>query len=62
MYYTKYAGADLGAMAIDIVGGLMNALARQAGTIGVILVALLVVVVVVDLLTGVFGIFKYFKG
>lgn len=59
MYYTKYSGTDLGSMAIDTVGGLLNAIAQQAGLIGTILVILLIVVVVTDLLTGVFGIFSY---
>lgn len=58
-YTATYAGTELGSMSIDIVGGLLNALASQAGLIGTILVILLIVVVVTDLLTGVFGIFSY---
>lgn len=61
VYYTQYTGADLGHMAIDIGGGLLNALAVNAGTIGILIVVALIFVLLTDFLTGVFGIFNVFR-
>ena len=61
-YTAKYTASELGDMAIDIVGGLLNGLAENAGTIGKLIVIVLIIVLVVDLLTGVFGIFSFIRG
>ena len=61
-YAAQYSASELGSMAIDIVGGLLNGLAQNAGTIGSLIVIVLIIVLVVDLLTGVFGIFSFIRG
>lgn len=61
-YTPTYTASDMPAMSFDIVGGILQALASQAGTIGILAVVLLVIVLIVDLLTGVFGIFSKLRG
>ena len=61
-YTATYTASDLGAMAIDVVGGIFAALAENAGTIGSLVIILLIVVLVIDLLTGIFGIFAFIRG
>jgi len=61
-YTASYVASDLGNMAIDVVGGIFNGLATNAGTIGSLVVIVLIIVLVVDLLTGVFGVFSFIRG
>ena len=61
-YTAVYAGSDLGTMAIDIVGGVLNGLAINATLLGTLIAITVIIVLVVDLLTGVFGIFKFLRG
>jgi len=58
-YTAQYSGSDLGNLAIDVAGGLLNAIVQQIGVMGTLLVVGIVLVLITDLLTGVFGIFKF---
>jgi len=57
-YTAHYNATDLGNMAIDVAGAFLNALATNAGAIGVLIVIGFIVVIVSDLIWGIFGIFK----
>lgn len=61
-YTAKYSAADLGAMAIDVVGGIFSGLAENASVIGGLIVIVIIIALIVDLLTGVFGIFSFIRG
>ena len=61
-YTASYSASDLGSMAIDLVGGILNGLASNAYTIGSLVVITVILVLIVDLLTGVFGIFSFIRG
>lgn len=58
----RYGAADIGPLAIDIPGGLMNGMVANMGAIASILVILIIVAVLLDLFTGVFGIVKFIMG
>jgi hypothetical protein len=61
-YDANHTGADIGAMAIDLVGYFIQGLIDNASTLVTLLITVIIVGLVVTLLAAIFGMFKVFGG